>query len=194
MEAAVGASPQDASAAVRRGEAGLIGRGLAGTTAAICAAVMVAVTALAASLPSGEGFLNGAVSSDALNSFVHWCLIFGGVLLVDALFSAVGTEPARRLVGAATFACAATVLGKAVVAFGPALGGSSAAAIAFVPAALLAGSALAGMLVGHWYLVAPSLTFRALRLAIYTVLAAIALQAAAVVVVTVTAPAATRDA
>ena len=46
-------------------------------------------------------------------------------------------------------------IAKSAAAFGPSLGGVVTAVVAFVPAALVAGSALAGMLLGHWYLVAP---------------------------------------
>ncbi|HKR99580.1 MAG TPA: hypothetical protein VJU79_08710 [Candidatus Dormibacteraeota bacterium] len=173
---------------------GRVGRGFAGTTALICAGVMVVVLLLAIALPPAPHLLNGAISSGALSSFVHWCLVFGGVLLVDALFSVVGTERARRVVGAATIACGGTALGKLVVAFGPALGGSFAVAVAVVPSTLLAGSALAGMLLGHWYLVSPALSFRPLRQASYTVLTAVAVQATAVAVVVVTAAPPARDA
>jgi hypothetical protein len=173
---------------------GRVGRGFTGTTALICAGVMVVVTLLAISLPPASQLLNGAVSGGALSSLVHWCIVFGGVLLLDALFSVVGTDRARRAVGAATIACGGTALGKLVVAFGPALGGSFTAALAFVPATLLAGSALAGMLLGHWYLVAPSLSFRPLRQAIYIVLAAVAVQAAVVATVVATASSGAREA
>lgn len=172
---------------------GRVGRGFAGTTALICVLVMVVVILLATSLPNGPHLLNGAVSPGALSSFVHWCLVFGGALLMTALFSAVGTDAARRVVSALAVVCSGVVLGKLIVAFGPALGGSLTTAVAFVPATLLAGSALAGMLLGHWYLVAPSLSFRPLRQAIYMVLGAILVQAAAVTVVMVTASAAARD-
>lgn len=172
---------------------GRVGRGFAGTTALICALVMGLVTLLAATLPVGPHLLNGAISTGAVSSFIHWCLIFGGTLLVFALFCSVGTNAARRVVGAVTVIIGGVALGKAVVAFGPAVGGSLAAAVAFVPATLLAGSALAGMLLGHWYLVAPSLSFRPLRQAIYTVLGAVAVQAIALGVVLVTASSAARD-
>jgi hypothetical protein len=162
---------------------GRVGRGFAGTTALICTAVTALVLLLAVTLPSGQQLLNGDVSPSALSSFVHWCLVFGGMLLVFALFCWVGTDASRRVVGAVTGIIAAVALGKLVAAFGPAVGGAAAAAVAFAPATLVAGSALAGMLLGHWYLVAPSLSFRPLRLAIYAVLGAVAVQAIAVVLV-----------
>jgi hypothetical protein len=166
---------------------GRVGRGFAGTTALICALVAGLVTLIAATLPSAAHLLNGAVSAGALDSFVHWCLVFCGMLLLFALFCAVGTDASRRIVGVATAIIGGVALGKLVAAFGPALGGSLAAAVAFVPATLLAGSALAGMLLGHWYLVAPSLSFRPLRLAIYAVLAAVAVQTLALAAVLATA-------
>ena len=166
---------------------GKVGRGFAGTTALICAAVMGLVTLLAATLPSGPHLLNGGVSTSALSSLVHWCLASIGALLAFAFFCAAGTDAARRAVGGATVVVGGITLGKAVAAFGPAVGGSTAAAVAFVPAALLAGSALAGMLLGHWYLVAPSLSFRPLRQAIYAVLGAVGLQSAVLAGALVTA-------
>jgi hypothetical protein len=157
-----------------------VARGFAGTTALICTGVMALVVLLAATLPSGAQLLNGAVSGSALSSFIHWSLGFGGALLGFALFCAVGTDPARRVAGGLTAVTGCVALGKGVAALAPALGGPLTAAVAVVPPTLLAGSALAGMLLGHWYLVAPDLSFRPLRIAIYTVLAAVALQAAAV--------------
>jgi hypothetical protein len=84
------------------------------------------------------------------------------------------------------------VIAKAAAAFGPALGGVGTAVIAFVPAALVLGSALAGMLLGHWYLVAPSLSFRPLRRSIDIVFAAVAFQALVIVLVILTATSAVR--
>jgi hypothetical protein len=48
------------------------------------------------------------------------------------------------------------------------------------------------MLLGHWYLVTPSLSFRPLRLSIYTVFAAVAIDSAAIAVAVVTAAPAAR--
>ena len=173
--------------------AGRVGRGFAGTTALICAVLMGVVVLLAATLPPGRHLLNGEISDGAVSSFVHWCLISLGAMVVYALFSAVGTDGARRVVGAATCGIAAVALGKSLAAFGPAFGGALPVAIAFIPATLLAGSALAGMLLGHWYLVAPSLSFRPLRQAIYTVLGAVVVQAVALTVVLLTTSSTARD-
>jgi len=68
----------------------------------------------------------------------------------------------------------------AALALGGPLGGGWRAALAFAPATLLCGSALCGMLLGHWYLIAPDLTFRPLRRAVYLVFVAVAVQAAAI--------------
>ncbi|MFN2569057.1 MAG: hypothetical protein ABR564_05585, partial [Candidatus Dormibacteria bacterium] len=62
-------------------------------------------------------------------------------------------------------------------AFGPPLGGALIASAVFLPAALLAGSATAGMLLGHWYLISPDLSFRPLRRAVYLIFTALAVQA-----------------
>ena len=76
------------------------------------------------------------------------------------------TDVARRVVGVVTIGFGAMAIAKSAAAFGPSLGGVGTAVVAFVPAALVSGSALAGMLLGHWYLVAPNLSFRPLRRAI----------------------------
>jgi hypothetical protein len=170
-----------------------VGRGFVGTTAAICAAVMGVEVVIAANLPVGTELLGGPVVAASLSSLVHWSIGLMGALAGYALFCAVGTDAARRVVGLATIGVGGVAIGKAVVAFGPALGGALATVLAFVPAALLAGSTLAGMLLGHWYLVAPSLSFRPLRRAIDIVFAAVAVQAVVLGVVLATAAPATRD-
>jgi len=154
-----------------------VGRGYIGTTAAICAAVMGVEVVIAANVPAGAQLLAGPLAAGALSSLVHWSIGLMAALVAYTAFCAVGTDPARRVVGLATIAVAAVALAQAVVAFGPALGGSLATVAAFAPAALLAGSTLAGMLLGHWYLVVPSLSFRPLRRSIDIVFIAVAAQA-----------------
>ena len=172
---------------------GRVGRGFVGTTALICAAVMGLVVLVTALISPGPHLLNGSVSAGGVDSFVHWCVAFALLLIGLAAFCLVGTDAARRVVGLVALAAGAVAVGKAAAAFGPALGGPVAAAIVLVPSTLLAGSALAGMLLGHWYLVAPSLSFRPLRQAIYIILAAVAFQSAVLVAVVTTATPAARD-
>ena len=65
--------------------------------------------------------LHGPSTAAAVASFAHWAVAFTVLLVVDALFAAVGTEAARRVVAAATVAVG--VLATAVaaaVAIGPA--------------------------------------------------------------------------
>ncbi len=104
------------------------------------------------------------------------------LLLVDALFAAVGTEIARRVVAAATVAVGLATVVTAALAIGPVLGGAGGALLAFSSAALLGGSALAGMLLGHWYLVTPNMSFRPLRLSIYAVFLAVAIDCAVIAI------------
>ena len=73
-------------------------------------------------------------------------------------------------------------------------GGASVAALAFVPATLVAGSALAGMLLGHWYLVAPSLSFRPLRQIITLVFATVGVQFVVLAAVVAVQPPSVRSA
>ncbi|HYL71155.1 MAG TPA: hypothetical protein VEY89_07635, partial [Candidatus Dormibacteraeota bacterium] len=155
---------------------GRVGRGFLGTTAVICAGVMGIAVVLGANLPTGVQLLHGALDPVALAGLVHWCLGFMGALLAFAFFCSVGTDAARRVVGAATLVVAAVTIAQAAIVVGPALGGAGAAAVIFVPATLVEGGALAGMLLGHWYLVSPALSFRPLRQAINILFAALAVE------------------
>lgn len=165
---------------------GKIGRGFAGTTSLICAGLMALDVLIEGLLPSGTSLLGAPLPAGAQASLFHWSVFFTLALVAYAFFCAVMTDAARRVVGAITIGFGAIAMAKSAVAFGPALGGVGAAVIAFVPAALVSGSALAGMLLGHWYLVAPNLSFRPLRRAIDVVFAAVALQAVVIVLVVLT--------
>ena len=162
---------------------GKIGRGFAGTTALICAGVMAIDVLIEALLPAGTALLGAPLPSGSQASLLHWSIGFTGALVGYALFCAVGTDPARRVVGIVTIGVGAMAIAKSAAAFGPSLGGVLTAVVAFVPAALVAGSALAGMLLGHWYLVAPNLSFRPLRRAIDIVFASVAFQGVVIVLV-----------
>jgi len=159
-----------------------VGRGFLGTTALICLAIIGADLGLLALLPDPSQLLHEPVDAGRFGSFVHWCIGFAGALLTYAFFYAVGTDAARRVIGAVTAGCALATLGSAAATFGTASLGGHSGAVAFIPPALLAGSVLAGMLLGHWYLIAPDLSFRPLRLAVYVIFGAIALQVAAIIV------------
>jgi hypothetical protein len=152
---------------------GRVGRGFAGTTAAICALIMGADLLLLSGASDLGALLPGGVSPGAVANLAHWAVAFTVLLVVDALFAAVGTEVSRRVVAMITVAAGLATMIAAAAAVGPALGGVGGALLAFLPAALLGGAALAGMLLGHWYLVTPSLSFRPLRLGIYTVFGAL---------------------
>lgn len=171
---------------------GRVGRGFAGTTAAICA-VLMGIDLLLLSATGDVGALLPGVDRGAVAVFAHWTVAFAALVLVDTLFAAVGTEAARRVVGAATVAVGAAALWFAASALGPAIGGAGHALLAFAPAAFLGGAALAGMLLGHWYLVMPALSFKALRYSTYAVFAAVALDCAGIAVALGTVSAATRD-
>jgi hypothetical protein len=165
---------------------GKVGRGFVGTTSLICAGVMALDLLLEALLPSGTALLGAPLPSGAQASLFHWSIAFTVALLAYAFFCAVMTDVARRVVGLITIGFGAMAIAKSAAAFGPALGGVGTAVVAFVPAALVSGSALAGMLLGHWYLVSPNLSFRPLRRAIDIVFLSVALQAAVIVVVILT--------
>jgi hypothetical protein len=165
---------------------GKVGRGFVGTTSLICAGLMALDLLIEALLPNGTALLGTPLPSGAQASLFHWSIAFTVALLGYAFFCAVMTDVARRVVGAITIGFGAMAIAKAAAAFGPSLGGVGTAVVAFVPAALLSGSALAGMLLGHWYLVAPNLSFRPLRRAIDIVFIAVALQAVVILLVILT--------
>jgi hypothetical protein len=171
---------------------GKVGRGFAGTTSVICAGVMAIDVLIEALLPSDNALLGAPLPPGSQADLLHWSIAFALALLAYAFFCIVMTDVARRVVGFITIGFGAMAIAKSAAAFGPALGGVGAAVVAFVPAALVSGSALAGMLLGHWYLVAPNLSFRPLRRAIDIVFAAIAVQAVVIVLVVVTAAASVR--
>jgi hypothetical protein len=159
---------------------GRVGRGFAGTTAAICAFIMGADLLLLAGVADLGALLHSAVSSAAVANFAHAAVAFTILLGVDALFAAIGTEVSRRVVAAVTIIAGLVTVVCAATAIGPAVGGTGGALLVLLSAALLGGSALAGMLLGHWYLVTPSMSFRPLRLSIYTVFAAVAIDSAVI--------------
>jgi hypothetical protein len=171
---------------------GKVGRGFAGTTSVICAGVMAIDVLIEALLPSDSALLGAPLPPGSQADLLHWSIAFALALLAYAFFCIVMTDVARRVVGFITIGFGAMAIAKSAAAFGPALGGVGAAVVAFVPAALVSGSALAGMLLGHWYLVAPNLSFRPLRRAIDIVFAAVAVQAVVIVLVVVTAAASVR--
>jgi hypothetical protein len=165
---------------------GKVGRGFVGTTSLICAGLMALDLLIEALLPTGTALLGTPLPAGAQASLFHWSIAFTVALLGYAFFCSVMTDVARRVVGAITIGFGAMAIAKAAAAFGPSLGGVDTAVVAFVPAALLSGSALAGMLLGHWYLVAPNLSFRPLRRAIDIVFIAVAVQAVVIVLVILT--------
>ncbi|MFN2568533.1 MAG: hypothetical protein ABR564_02900, partial [Candidatus Dormibacteria bacterium] len=154
-----------------------VGRGFAGTTALICAVVMGVDLVVAANLPETGALLHGPVAVADVASLIHWSVALTLMLLGFSLFCLVGTDPARHVIGGATVLVAVMVLITSAIAFGPPLGGALIASAVFLPAALLAGSATAGMLLGHWYLISPDLSFRPLRRAVYLIFTALAVQA-----------------
>ncbi|HEY6469247.1 MAG TPA: hypothetical protein VI434_05725 [Candidatus Dormibacteraeota bacterium] len=171
---------------------GKVGRGFVGTTAAICAGVMAIAVLIEALLPPDSALLGAPLPPGSQADLLHWSIAFTVALLAYAFFCAVMTDIARRVVGLVTIAVGAMAIAKAAAAFGPALGGVGPAVVAFVPAAFVSGSALAGMLLGHWYLVAPNLSFRPLRRAIDIVFAAVAFQALVIVLVILTSASGVR--
>jgi len=173
--------------------AGRVGRGFVGTTALICALLMGIDLLLTAALPDPALLLGAPVDGGARAAAAHWAVAFTLLLIGAALFCAVGTDIARRVVGAVTCLAGMVGLVELAMAIGPALGGAGAASLAFLTGALLFGSALSGMLLGHWYLVAPTLSFKPLRQSVGLVFIAVAVELATVLGVIVTSDNNTRN-
>ncbi|HEX6539948.1 MAG TPA: hypothetical protein VF155_12295 [Candidatus Dormibacteraeota bacterium] len=163
--------------------AGRVGRGYVGSTAGICTAVAGVALLIGIYVPTDITLLSAPISGGAMSSLIHWNIGYVGALLVLALFCWVGTDLARRVIGAGVLAVGGVCIGKAAVAIGPAISGAGGAVAVLVPATLVTGVALAGMLLGHWYLVAPSLSFRPLRQMVRLVLGALGVESAVIAAV-----------
>lgn len=160
---------------------GRVGRGFVGTTALICAALMGVELGMTALMPDPGELLGSPLDAGAVATFAHWSVAFTAMLAASAFFCAVGTDIARRVVGAAAVAVGCVALGTAAAELGPGLGGAGSVLLALAPGTLLLGAALSGMLLGHWYLITPAMSFRPLRQSVYVVFLAIAVQLACVV-------------
>jgi hypothetical protein len=169
------------------------GRGFAGTTALILLGVMAVDLVILAVLPEPGSLIHRPVDAGEFASFVHWTVAFTAGLALYALFCAVGTDPARRVVGAVPVVAGVMAVVRAASAFGSPLLGGRGGLVALIPAALLAGSALAGMLLGHWYLISPDLSFRPLRRIVLLIFVTIGLQAATIVMALLVAGPAARQ-
>jgi len=172
---------------------GEVGRGFLGTTALICLALMGVELALGAALPDPSLLLGHRVDPGLAAAARTGSALFSAALLLYAVFCWVGTDRARRAVGGLCLAAGGVAMVETARAFGAGLtGGATGALLAFLPASLLGGAALAGMLLGHSYLVAPERTFRPLRRAVYAVFLALGVQALALVAVVLTGGAQAR--
>ena len=158
--------------------AGHVGRGFVGTTGVICAAFAGLALLVFANLDvSGVAGLRAASAS----SVNHWLAILLGALLLDALFCAVGTDKARYVIdGLLLLVCA--VAGTYLVGLFSGISGVGPALTAVLSGALLNGAIWAGMLLGHWYLVTPSMSFKPLRQSVWLIFAAVVAEAIVIVV------------
>ena len=156
---------------------GKIGRGFVGTTAVICA-VLCAVAWLIAANLGPDAIAGGQVNR--LDGVSHWLMWSTIALLGDAFFCAVGTDRARHVVGTAVTVIELILVASALT-LAAGIAGLGAAALVIVPGMALSGAAWAGMLLGHWYLINPALSFRPLRQAVGIIFGAVLLEAASVV-------------
>ena len=155
---------------------GRVGRGYVGTTGLICAAMTAVALVIAANLGDPSQVRPGLTAAH-LSALTHWSLGLLLVLLVDAFFAAVGTEAARKVLAVVVVVVGAGTLVSATL-FAGALSSGAAAAGVIVSGSLLNGTVWAGMLLGHWYLVTPSMSFKPLRQSVWMIFIAIAAEIA----------------
>jgi hypothetical protein len=153
---------------------GRVGRGYVGTTGLICAAMTAVALLIAVNLGDPSQIRPGLTAAH-LSAVTHWGLGLLLVLLVDAFFSAVGTEAARKVLAVVVLGVCIGALTSATVFAGD-LSSTASAAGVIVSGALLNGTVWAGMLLGHWYLVTPGMSFKPLRQSVWMIFAAIAAQ------------------
>ena len=173
---------------------GRVGRGFVGTTALICAALMGIDLLVESALPDPATLLGATLDAGAIATAAHWAVGFTALLLLDALFCGVGTDLARHVVGGITVGAGGVAVATSALALAPGLSGAAATVAAFAIGALLLGTCLSGMLLGHWYLISPNMSFRPLRQAVWMVFAAVAVEVATIVAVLVTTDSNTRQA
>jgi hypothetical protein len=150
---------------------GKVGRGYIGTTALICAAMAAIALLISASL-GDPSQIHAGLTAAHLSSLTHWSLFLLVALLLDSLFSAVGTDGARKVLAVVVIAVGAISIFNATI-FAGGLSSAAAAASVIVSGALLNGTVWATMLLGHWYLVTPSMSFKPLRQAVWMIFASI---------------------
>jgi hypothetical protein len=155
---------------------GRIGRGFVGTTALISAVVAGIAWLIAANLGTPEAIVPGLQSAD-LGAVQQWMGIALLAMVTDAFFCAVGTDRARQVVGIAVMVVGAVAVATCV-RFAAGVAGPGPAMLVILPGVALSGAAWAGMLLGHWYLINPAMSFKPLRQAVYIVFGSVAAEVA----------------
>lgn len=119
----------------------------------------------------------GQVEPTSVAEGIAFAIFLGGLLLYTVLVS-VGPALARWIVGALALVAGAVSL--AGLGIGAALphGGGFGTPIAFFVSALSLGAVTSGMLLGHWYLVTPSLSTKPLKRMVALLAAALVVQIA----------------
>lgn len=98
------------------------------------------------------------------------------LLLFSSAFSYVSTDKARKI--SLSIVSMVTIYYLFITAFSiaPLFPISNSAEISIIPSSLLLGTSFGGMLLGHWYLISPDLTFKPLRFSVYLVFLAVIIQ------------------
>lgn len=175
---------------------GGVRRGFVGTTALISAVLMGLALLLAPSfgslLQSLPYVRTTAAMAAGQTSFIHLLVLMFLATLAFAALTYELTDIARKVAGTAVAALGFACLAAASSSVGDAIGVGRAAAFTIGSGAVLMGAVLGGMLLGHWYLIAPDMTFKPLRRAVYLIYGAVGVTACAIVAAFATAPPAHR--
>ena len=172
---------------------GRVGRGFTGTTAALCL-IFLGLDFWIASGISDPGVMLGTTPVPQFHDHLRRdLLILAGATLLTIFFCAVGTDPARWVVEGIAVLVGVGVMLDVAQSLGPALSGFALTALALFSAVLMLGTALSGMLVGHWYLISPSLSFKPLRIAVYFIFAAVVVRIVVLVVSVLDSAGTNRD-
>ncbi len=153
-------------------------RGYVGTTFAIAAAIgglgLLLASTFSTLLPVVPSAPAGKAFSAAIATTVHWYVWGFGAVVVGAIATIELQDRARRVFG--------VVVAAVLIGFLTHLVGTVSSAFqvgwhgwfTMGSGTVILGAVLGGMLMGHWYLVAPGMSFRPLRQTVAVIFVAIA--------------------
>jgi DMSO reductase anchor subunit len=155
---------------------GDVGGGFLGLNALIFTGGALFAAWLRAQYPPATTLSQAGVRLDWLAREGRAFSIFLVCLVLYNVATWIGWAPARRAVGGATALAGVAALVGGALAYGQPPWAGIGTILNFLSASLVLGGAVTGMLLGHWYLVAPNLSPRPLRHMTIILFAALAWQ------------------